>query len=52
MIVRVVVEHPMAPGVADRIEALRSSIPERELEALVPSGSALSPSEVLAMVAA
>ncbi len=44
-----VVDHPMAPGLAERIEALRASIPQQQLEALVSSGSALSPAEVLAM---
>ena len=45
----VAVEHPMAPGMAERIEALRASIPPPQLEELVSSGSALSPAEVLAM---
>ncbi|CAN5753805.1 hypothetical protein BH23GEM9_BH23GEM9_12080 [soil metagenome] len=48
----VVVEHPMAPGVAERIEALRASVPRGELDALVASGSALTPAAVLAMVTA
>src|SRR5688572_6972774 len=47
----VVVEHPMAPGVSEQIEALRASIPKQHLEELVTSGSALSPAAVLAMVA-
>lgn len=47
----VVVEHPMAPGVAERIEALRASIPKEDLEALLASGRALSPSAVQALVA-
>ncbi len=47
----VVVEHPMAPGVAERIESLKASIPRAELEALVASGRALTPAAVLAMVA-
>ncbi|MDP9176521.1 MAG: protein kinase [Gemmatimonadota bacterium] len=46
----VVVEHPMAPGVSERIEALRASIPKQHLDELVASGSALSPAAVLAMV--
>lgn len=45
----VVVDHPMAPGVAERIESLRALIPQQQLEALVSSGSALSPAEILAM---
>ena len=48
----VVVEHPMAPGVAERIEALKATIPREELEALVASGSGMTPAAVLAMVAA
>jgi non-specific serine/threonine protein kinase len=47
----VVVDYPMAPGVEDRIEALKASIPRDELEALVASGSALTPAEALALVA-
>ena len=47
----VVVAHPMAPGVAERIEALRASIPKQELDALVASGSAMSPAAVLTLIA-
>jgi non-specific serine/threonine protein kinase len=47
----VVIEHALAPGVSERIEALRASVPKARLDALVASGSALSPAEVLAMVA-
>jgi predicted ATPase/tRNA A-37 threonylcarbamoyl transferase component Bud32 len=46
----VVVEHPMATGVAERIEALKTSIPQQALDALVASGRALTPTEVLALV--
>jgi predicted ATPase/tRNA A-37 threonylcarbamoyl transferase component Bud32 len=46
----VVVEHAMAPGVVERIEELRASIPQQQLDELVSTGSALSPSEVLAML--
>jgi predicted ATPase/tRNA A-37 threonylcarbamoyl transferase component Bud32/tetratricopeptide (TPR) repeat protein len=45
----VIVEHPMASGMVERIAELRASIPQQQLEALVASGSALSPSEVLAL---
>jgi serine/threonine-protein kinase PknK len=48
----VVVAHPMAPEMTERIEALRASIPKQQLEALVSSGNALAPAEVLAMWAA
>ena len=46
----VVVDHPMAPGLADRIERLKASIPKATLEELTTSGGALSPAAVLAMV--
>ncbi len=46
----VLVEHPMAPGVKERIEALRASIPKQQLDELVASGSALSPAAVLELV--
>jgi non-specific serine/threonine protein kinase len=47
----VVVEHPMDPGVVERIEALKASIPKAELEGLVADASSLSPAAVLAMIA-
>ena len=47
----VVVEHPMDPGVVERIEALKASIPKTELDGLVADASALSPAAVLAMLA-
>lgn len=47
----VVVEHPMAPGVAERIQALKATIPEAQLQALMASGSAMTPAQVLALVA-
>ena len=46
----VVIEHPMAAGVTERIEAIKAAVPSAELEALVASGAALKPAEVLAMV--
>jgi non-specific serine/threonine protein kinase len=46
----VLVSHPLATGVAERIEALKATIPSGELDALVSSGAELSPSAVLAMV--
>ena len=48
----VVVEHPMAPGVAERIEALKATIPREQLDAAITSGAAMTPAEVLAMLAA
>ena len=47
----VVIEHPMDPSVVQRIEALKAAIPKGTLDGLVASASALSPAEVLAMVA-
>jgi predicted ATPase/DNA-binding winged helix-turn-helix (wHTH) protein len=47
----VVVEHPMDPGVADRIEALKASIPNSTLAGLVAAASTLSPASILAMLA-
>jgi tetratricopeptide (TPR) repeat protein len=47
----VVVDHPMDPGVAGRIQALKATIPKATLEGLVASASILSPAAVLAMVA-
>jgi predicted ATPase/tRNA A-37 threonylcarbamoyl transferase component Bud32 len=48
----VVVEHPMATGVAERIEAIKATIPSGELDALESSAESLTPAAVLAMVAA
>jgi len=45
----VVCDHPMDPGVAQRIENLKASIPPRELDGLESSASRLTPAEVLAM---
>jgi predicted ATPase len=44
-----VVAHPMDPGVADRIRALKASIPEGALEGLVARATTLTSSDVLAM---
>jgi len=46
----VVVEHPMDPGVVDRIEALKASIPKAKLDGIVANASTLSPAEVLVMI--
>jgi predicted ATPase len=43
----VVVEHPMATGVAERIDALKAGIPKENLDQLVASGAGLTPGEVL-----
>lgn len=48
----VVVEHPMAPGLAAQIEALKASVPREALAGLVERGRGLTPGAVLAMVAA
>jgi tetratricopeptide (TPR) repeat protein len=47
----VVVEHPMDPGVVERIEALKASIPKGTLDGLVAEASTLTPAAVLAMAA-
>ena len=44
-----VVAHPMAPGVADRIAALKASIPKGTLDGLVARASTLSAADALAM---
>ena len=48
----VVVDHPMDPGVEERIEALKASIPKAKLDGLVANAGALSPAAVLAMIGA
>jgi predicted ATPase/tRNA A-37 threonylcarbamoyl transferase component Bud32 len=48
----VVISHPMATGVAERIESIKATIPSGELDALMSSGNALTPSAVLAMAGA
>ena len=48
----VVVEHPLAPGVAEQIEALKATVPRERLDELMGSGAAMTPAEVLAMLAA
>jgi predicted ATPase len=47
----VVIDHPMDPGLAERIEALKSSIPKGTLDGLVAKASTLSPAAILGMVA-
>jgi predicted ATPase len=44
-----VVAHPMAPGLADRIEALKASIPKGTLEGFVARAATLTAADVLAM---
>jgi hypothetical protein len=46
----VVIEHPMAPGIAARIDALKAAVPTDSREALVARGRSLTPAAVLAMV--
>jgi hypothetical protein len=45
-----VVAHPMDPGVADRIAALKASIPKGTLEGLVARATTLTVADLLAMV--
>ena len=47
----VVIDHPMAPGLAERIAELKASIPATELAAIQQTGSVLTPAAVLAMAA-
>jgi len=47
----VMITHPKATEVAERIEAMKATIPVGELDALLSSGSALTPAAVLAMAA-
>ena len=46
----VVVDHPMDPGVVDRIEALKASIPKADLDGILANASTLSPAEVLTLI--
>ena len=46
----VVITHPMAPELAERIDALKASIPRGELDGLVAAANTLTPAAVLAMV--
>jgi hypothetical protein len=48
----VVIDHPMDPGVAERIEALKATIPEATLAGLEADAKGLTPAGVLAMVEA
>jgi len=47
----VVVDHPMDPGLTERIEALKATIPKGELDGLVESATELTPAAILAMIA-
>jgi hypothetical protein len=46
----VVIAHPMDPGVGNRIDALKASIPKGRLDGLVANATVLSPGEILAMI--
>ena len=48
----VVVEHPMAPGLAAQIETLKASVPRDALEGFTAQGRSLTPADVAALVAA
>jgi non-specific serine/threonine protein kinase len=48
----VVIDHPMDPGVAERIEALKATIPEATLAGLEADARGLTPAGVLAMLEA
>jgi len=47
----VVCDHPMDPGVEDRIEALKVTIPKQAMDGLAAKARELSPAAVLAMAA-
>ncbi|MBI5169637.1 MAG: protein kinase [Candidatus Eisenbacteria bacterium] len=46
----VVIEHPMAPGLAEKIAALKASVPARDLEAMAGKAATQTAADVLAMV--
>jgi predicted ATPase len=46
----VVIDHPMDPGVRERIEALKATIPETTLASLQADAEALTPADVLALL--
>jgi hypothetical protein len=46
----VVIEHPMDPGVVNRIDGLKASIPKGRLDGLVANANVLSPAAVMAMI--
>jgi hypothetical protein len=46
----IVVAHPLLPGIVERIETLKATIPQHALDGLVAKAAALSPAAVLAMV--
>ena len=46
----VVCDHPMDPGVVERIEALKASIPRGTVDGIVAKADELTPAAVLAMV--
>jgi hypothetical protein len=47
----VVCDHPMDPGVVERIEALKVAIPKGTVDGILAQASELSPADVLAMLA-
>lgn len=46
----IVVAHPLAPGIVERIDALKASIPHDRLEGLMAKAGALTPAAVLALL--
>jgi predicted ATPase len=48
----IVIEHPMDPGVVERIEALKAAIPQGTLAGLEADARTLTPAAVLSMVGA
>jgi predicted ATPase len=47
----VVCDHPMDPGVVERIESLKATIPQGAVDDIVAKAGALSPADVLVMLA-
>jgi hypothetical protein len=45
----VVIEHPMAPALIARIDALKATIPKGDLDGLVANADRLTPAAVLAL---
>jgi tetratricopeptide (TPR) repeat protein len=46
----IVVAHPLLPGIVERIDALKGTIPRDALDGLVTKAAAMTPAAVLAMV--
>ncbi|MBY0489667.1 MAG: protein kinase [Gemmatimonadaceae bacterium] len=47
-----VISHPMAPGLTERIEALKASVPRDALSALLEQAKAITPADIFDLVSA